>query len=105
MKSDDTMERRHRVKRRGNIRRIRQRNRRVALFVVVMCVAAAGIFHVVRARQQDEAEQAYAEQMAEQENQAAREKDSQYVMARSLPRRTPWVEHPAKSWAVFRMFL
>ena len=77
MKSDDTMERRHRVKRRGNIRRIRQRNRRVALFVVVMCVAAAGIFHVVRARQQDEAEQAYAEQMAEQENQAAREKDSQ----------------------------
>ena len=65
MKSDDTMERRHRVKRRGNIRRIRQRNRRVALFVVVMCVAAAGIFHVVRARQQDEAEQAYAEQMAE----------------------------------------
>ena len=77
MKSDDTMERRHRVKRRGNIRRIRQRNRRVALFVVVMCVAAAGIFHVVRARQQNEAEQAYAEQMAEQENQAAREKDSQ----------------------------
>ena len=77
MKSDDTMERRHRVKRRGNIRRIRQRNRRVALFVVVMCVAAAGIFHVVKERQQNEAEQAYAEQMAEQENQAAREKDSQ----------------------------
>ena len=77
MKSDDTMERRHRVKRRGNIRRIRQRNRRVALFVVVMCVAAAGIFHVVKASQQNEAEQAYAEQMAEQENQAAREKDSQ----------------------------
>ena len=77
MKSDDTMERRHRVKRRGNIRRIRQRNRRVALFVVVMCVAAAWIFHVVKARQQNEAEQAYAEQMAEQENQAAREKDSQ----------------------------
>ena len=77
MKSDDTMERRHRVKRRGNIRRIRQRNRRVALFVVVMCVAAPGNIHVVRARQQDESEQAYSEQMAEQENQAAREKDSQ----------------------------
>lgn len=77
MKNENTMEKKHRVKRKGNIRRIRQRNRRVALFVIIMCVAAAGIFNVVRAKQKDKAEQAYAEQMAEQENQAAREGNDQ----------------------------
>lgn len=77
MKNENTMEKKHRVKRKGNIRRIRQRNRRVALFVIIMCVAAAGIFNVVRAKQKDKAEQTYAEQMAEQENQAAREGNDQ----------------------------
>lgn len=76
MKSDDTMERRHRVKRRKYTQNQTTKPQSGSFCSCNVC-GCRRIFHVVRARQQDEAEQAYAEQMAEQENQAAREKDSQ----------------------------
>ena len=66
---------RHRPRYRGNIKRIRQRNRRVLLFLLAVFVVAAGAINAVKTKHRETAAQAYAEQQAEKENQEAREQE------------------------------
>ena len=65
----------HRRRYKGNIKRIRQRNRRVGIFLLVLFVAAAGVINVVKTKHREAAAQAYAEQQAEKKAQAAKEKE------------------------------
>ena len=69
--------RRTRYKRRykGNIKRIRQRNRRVGLFLLIVFVAIVGVTNIVKTKHREAAAQAYAEQQAEKENQEAKEQE------------------------------
>ena len=63
-----------RPRRRGNIKRIRQRNRRVGIFLLVLFVGIAGLVSVIRTKQKEAAAQAYAEQQARKESQEAEKK-------------------------------
>ena len=54
---------------RGNIRRVRQRNLRVGIFLLVLLVGIAGAVNAIKAKQQEAAAQAYAEQQAKKESQ------------------------------------
>ena len=69
--------RRTRYKRRykGNIKRIRQRNRRVGLFLLIVFLAIVGVTNIVKTKHREAAAQAYAEQQAEKENQEAKEQE------------------------------
>ena len=60
---------------RGNIRRVRQRNLRVGIFLLVLLVGIAGAVNAIKAKQQEAAAQAYAEQQAKKEIQEAEEKE------------------------------
>ena len=66
---------RHRPRHRGDIKRIRQRNRRVLIFLLAVFVVAAGAINAVKTKHRETAAQAYAEQQAEKENQEAREQE------------------------------
>lgn len=67
----------HRRRYRGNIKRIRQRNRRVGIFLLVLLVIIAGVVNAVKTKHREAAAQAYAEQQAEKEKQAAKEKEKE----------------------------
>lgn len=73
--------RRTRPRRRGNIKRIRQRNRRVVLLLLVLLVGGACAVNTIRTKQKEaaaQAAQAYAEQQARKESQeAAKEKEKE----------------------------
>ena len=69
----DIRQRRRRSRR--NIKRIRQRNRRVLLSVVLLCfIVWAGFVNVSKQKKEQEAEQAYAEQQEKKAREAKEEK-------------------------------
>ena len=63
---------RYRRRYKGNIKRIRQRNRRLGIFLLAVFVAIAGVTNIVRTKHREAAAQAYAEKQAEKENQKAK---------------------------------
>lgn len=81
----DIRQRRRRSRR--NIKRIRQRNRRVLLSVVLLCfIVWAGFVNVSKQKKEQEAEQAYAEQQEKKareakEVKASKEKKDEPVLA------------------------
>ena len=68
---------RYRRRYRGDIKRIRQRNRRVGIFLLVLFVVLAGVINVVKTKHQEAVAQAYAEQQAAKENQEAQSKEKE----------------------------
>ena len=66
---------RYRRRYKGNIKRIRQRNRRLGIFLLAVFVAIAGVTNIVRTKHREAAAQAYAEKQAEKENQKAKEQE------------------------------
>ena len=68
---------RYRRRYRGDIKRIRQRNRRVGIFLLVLFVVLAGVINVVKTKHREAVAQAYAEQQAAKENQEAQSKEKE----------------------------
>ena len=68
---------RYRRRYRGDIKRIRQRNRRVGIFLLVLFVVLAGVINVVKTKHREAVAQAYAEQQAAKENQEAQSKEEE----------------------------
>ena len=66
---------RYRRRYKGNIKRIRQRNRRLGIFLLAVFVAIAGVTNIVRTKHREAAAQAYAEKQAGKENQKAKEQE------------------------------
>ena len=65
----------HRRRYKGNIKRIRQRNRRWGFFCWYCLWLLPGVINVVKTKHREAAAQAYAEQQAEKKAQAAKEKE------------------------------
>lgn len=80
-----------RRRRRGNIQRIRQRNRRVLLMAVLMCfIVWAGVANLNKQQKKQEAKAAYAEQQKKEEAEKKSEKEESKLVLADESEKKKW---------------